>query len=355
MQCPRYTPSSLQEILRRSVDTKFGYLTLSRLGVSLNHRLHMSTRQFRPYSPSTTQHSCAQIEIDSPNGRVQRGGTKRSSSSTRDELLPLNGSNSKKGNFQNIERGHRPGNPMNVEISGLDIPTSTLMKRSLPFLDKLDEEFTNDTNQLSGAPGISSRPGKPSRPTDKNSSRDHRLRNLSVPSTKEVQTSKNPPESWQVQKKSLLKKFGPSGWSPRKRLSPDALEGIRALHSQYPEKYTTPVLAELFKVSPEAVRRIIRSKWRANEEEEDARRKRWDRRGEAIWSQMVEIGIKPPKKWRSMGVGKNNKGSVASNETSRFSELKHRFGDISNDRKVQAVSQNGHQAIQGISLSDRIL
>ena len=111
-------------------------------------------------------------------------------------------------------------------------------------------------------------------------------------------------EPWQNQKTALRAKFGPSGWSPRKRLSPDALEGIRALHAQYPNKYTTPVLAGQFQISPEAVRRILKSKWRANEEEEEERRQRWDKRGAAIWSKMVEIGIKPPKKWRDMGIGR---------------------------------------------------
>lgn len=105
---------------------------------------------------------------------------------------------------------------------------------------------------------------------------------------------------WQAQKSALLKKFGSIGWFPRKRLSPDALDGIRDLHFQYPEKYTTSVLADHFQISPEAIRRIIKSKWRANETQKDARRKRWNKRGECIWGQMVEIGIKPPKRWREM-------------------------------------------------------
>ncbi|KAI4135579.1 MAG: hypothetical protein LQ347_000548 [Umbilicaria vellea] len=109
-------------------------------------------------------------------------------------------------------------------------------------------------------------------------------------------------EVWQTQKSALAQKFGDQGWAPRKRLSPDALDGIRVLHAQYPDKYTTPVLADQFKVSPEAVRRILKSKWRPSEEEEADRRRRWDKRGEIIWGQMVEIGIKPPKKWREMGI-----------------------------------------------------
>lgn len=148
--------------------------------------------------------------------------------------------------------------------------------------------------------------------TPRDSSRISRIQTLnsrsrseySVTSENGMSSAKVPRESWQVQKKALLEKFGSSGWSPRKRLSPDALEGIRMLHSQSPDKYTTPVLADHFEVSPEAIRRILKSKWRPNEEEEAKRRERWDKRGESIWSQMVEIGIKPPKKWRDMGVGK---------------------------------------------------
>ena len=116
-------------------------------------------------------------------------------------------------------------------------------------------------------------------------------------------------EQWQIQKSALSKKFGPTGWSPRKRLSPDTLEGIQALHAQYPDRFTTPILAEQFKVSPEAIRRILKSKWQPKDEEKERRRQRWEKRGESIWGQMVEVGIKPPKKWREMGVGKKKMGA----------------------------------------------
>ncbi|MCJ1244067.1 Required for respiratory growth protein 9 mitochondrial [Trapelia coarctata] len=117
---------------------------------------------------------------------------------------------------------------------------------------------------------------------------------------------RSPREPWQIQKAALEQKFGSTGWEPRKRLSPDALDGIRAIHAQYPETYTTEALAERFKVSPEAIRRILKSKWRPNEEEDVSRRQRWQKRGEAIWGQMVELGVKPPKKWREMGVGRKS-------------------------------------------------
>lgn len=167
-------------------------------------------------------------------------------------------------------------------------------------------------------------------------------------------------ETWQIQKQALSEKFGPSGWAPRKRLSPDALEGIRALHAQYPEKYTTPELAQQFAVSPEAIRRILKSKWKPNEEEEVDRRRRWDKRGEAIWSKMVEIGIKPPKKWRQMGVGKDHvpmhkrRGRTAAKQT--------RPGNQGTDMlafetrpTLQAVSSFGRPTSANAPLSERIV
>ncbi|KAL9033598.1 MAG: hypothetical protein Q9214_007435 [Letrouitia sp. 1 TL-2023] len=115
--------------------------------------------------------------------------------------------------------------------------------------------------------------------------------------------NKRPPpaataEDWQIQKAALAAKFKGAGWSPRKRLSPDAVDGIRELYAQNPELYTTPVLAQQFQVSPEAVRRILKSRWKPSEEEQRRRRDRWEKRGQNIWNQLAEQGMKPPKKWR---------------------------------------------------------
>ncbi|KAI1846462.1 hypothetical protein JX266_007359 [Neoarthrinium moseri] len=108
-------------------------------------------------------------------------------------------------------------------------------------------------------------------------------------------------EPWMIQKEALRTKF-PDGWNPRKRLSPDALEGIRALHTQYPEEYTTEKLSQKFEVSPEVIRRILRAKWRPTADQEEKRMERWFNRGKNIWSQMAELGTKPPKKWREEGI-----------------------------------------------------
>lgn len=110
-------------------------------------------------------------------------------------------------------------------------------------------------------------------------------------------------ETWQVQKAALENKFGETGWQPRKRLSPDTLEGIRALHASDPAAYSTETLSEHFKVTPEAIRRILKSKWRPDEDEADDRRNRWERRGVKKWQEMAEQGTRPPAKWRAMGVG----------------------------------------------------
>ncbi|EXJ72980.1 uncharacterized protein A1O5_04129 [Cladophialophora psammophila CBS 110553] len=113
------------------------------------------------------------------------------------------------------------------------------------------------------------------------------LRDLTVKSQKKL-------EPWQVQKDTLAKKFGDEGWNPRKKLSPDAMDGIRALHEEDPERWSTPVLADHFKVSPEAIRRILKSKWRPKDEEEmQKRRERWAKRHDRIWDHQAELGLRP--------------------------------------------------------------
>lgn len=100
-------------------------------------------------------------------------------------------------------------------------------------------------------------------------------------------------EDWEIQRAALKRKFAGQPWAPRKRLSPDALDGIRALHDSDPQKYSTPVLAEQFEVSAEAIRRILSSKWRPSEEEAARRREAWARRHDRIWDHMAELGLRP--------------------------------------------------------------
>lgn len=111
-------------------------------------------------------------------------------------------------------------------------------------------------------------------------------------------------EGWKAQKLALKEKF-PEGWRPRKKLSPDALAGIRTVNAQYPDVFTTEALAERFSMSPEAIRRILRTKWQPSSEEEEERQDRWFRRGMQVWEQKAALGIKPPKRWRREGIARD--------------------------------------------------
>ncbi|KAM7217715.1 hypothetical protein V8F06_006849 [Rhypophila decipiens] len=111
-------------------------------------------------------------------------------------------------------------------------------------------------------------------------------------------------QPWQIQKKILKEKF-PDGWKPMKKMSPDAMAGIRALHRQFPDTYTTEVLAQKFEMSPEAIRRILKSKWEEKDETPDIdvkRQERWFKRGKSVWTRYAEMGKKPPRKWRAEGI-----------------------------------------------------
>lgn len=122
-------------------------------------------------------------------------------------------------------------------------------------------------------------------------------RSSSLPKISRVPTTlpNKKPEHWRIQKAALKEKFK-EGWNPPKKLSPDAIDGIRHLHATAPDKFTTPVLAQHFEMSPEAIRRILKSKWQPSEEERAKRRDRWNKRHDRIWSQMTQLGLRPKRK-----------------------------------------------------------
>ena len=109
-------------------------------------------------------------------------------------------------------------------------------------------------------------------------------------------------EPWRVQKAALKTKFADTGgWNPRKRLSPETIDGIRHLHESQPEKHSTEALAKEFKISPEAIRRIVKSRWRPSEAEVEDRAKRWARRHDRIWDVQAEMGLRPPRGGKERG------------------------------------------------------
>lgn len=68
-----------------------------------------------------------------------------------------------------------------------------------------------------------------------------------------------------------IRKSFPEGWSPPRKLSREAMDILRRLHHTDPESFSTPILAERFKISPEAVRRILKSKWEPSAERRTAK------------------------------------------------------------------------------------
>lgn len=109
------------------------------------------------------------------------------------------------------------------------------------------------------------------------------------------------------------------------------------MHQAYPETLTTPVLAQHFAVSPEAIRRILKSKWKPNEEEETARMERWERRGKEVWERLVkEKGFKPPQKWRDLGV----KGPKRMDASGALTRLENEY-DIAEKSRARENSKDG--------------
>ncbi|KAL4956901.1 hypothetical protein BDW69DRAFT_157543 [Aspergillus filifer] len=184
---------------------------------------------------------------------------------------------------------HKPHSPAPIEYE----PSTTLENSKVEKQDLIDQLSAGDTRPKSP-------PSKSRRATSEPMTKSEKPstdRDAKPKKTTSKKQSNEPPkprkrEAWEVQKHALKKKF-PAGWAPPKKLSPDAMEGIRHLHSADPDKFNTAVLAQEFKVSPEAIRRILRSKWRPSATEAEKRRERWEKRHERIWSHMAELGLRP--------------------------------------------------------------
>ncbi|KAF1943126.1 required for respiratory growth protein 9, mitochondrial [Clathrospora elynae] len=185
---------------------------------------------------------------------------------------------------------------LNLFIRSFTKAESMIPFRQSAFRCPQSSRFFSDVRRHQNAGRVYARPSKP-----------FPSRDVEESLSEEVEDREERP-SWRAQKAALKEKLGGEAWNPRKKLSPDTMEGIRHLHATQPEKFTTPILADHFKVSPEAIRRILKSKWQPSDEEHEARMQRWDKRGERIWSNLVEMGVKPPKKWREMGVGRAENG-----------------------------------------------
>ncbi|KOG96959.1 mitochondrial ribosome assembly protein RRG9 [Saccharomyces eubayanus] len=86
---------------------------------------------------------------------------------------------------------------------------------------------------------------------------------------------------WKKQKMAVRKKIQGQRWNPSKKISQEQMEALRLLKSNFPEM-TASDFAERFKISPEAVRRILKSNWKRSDDENKNAHERWKRRGERI-------------------------------------------------------------------------
>ncbi|KAI0349701.1 hypothetical protein OH77DRAFT_1414552 [Trametes cingulata] len=74
------------------------------------------------------------------------------------------------------------------------------------------------------------------------------------------------PQEYAAHRETMKRKF-PEGWSPPRKISREAMDSLRSLHALDPARFSTPVLAEKFRISKEAVRRILKSKWEPTREQ----------------------------------------------------------------------------------------
>lgn len=101
-----------------------------------------------------------------------------------------------------------------------------------------------------------------------------------------------------------MKRSFPEGWSPPHKLSRQAMEGLRVLHTHDPEKFSTPMLAEKFRVSPEAIRRILRSKWEPPPEQR-ARLLRREMRERQAWIETKRAAER--EEYKTLGGGRTDR------------------------------------------------
>lgn len=101
------------------------------------------------------------------------------------------------------------------------------------------------------------------------------------PPPKTHPTAAPTPEQWRRHRETIKEAF-PSGWSPTRKVSRDAMDGLRSLHAFDKDTFSCAVLADKFKISPEAVRRILRSKWEPSREKR-ARIVERERRSKEEW------------------------------------------------------------------------
>ncbi|SCV74302.1 BQ2448_6734 [Microbotryum intermedium] len=150
-----------------------------------------------------------------------------------------------------------------------------------------------------------------------------------TPSSPSSSPPKDPP-LW-LKHRQRMKVLFPTGWAPPKRLSREAMDLIRTMHSSDPTRYSTRVLSEHFKVSPEAVRRILKSRFSLAVEERERREKR--RKELKVLERIRE----------AEGVGESGQGGQGGQKTSWRGDLVGEVKEIQDLRQKNAVLEAGFE------------
>lgn len=90
----------------------------------------------------------------------------------------------------------------------------------------------------------------------------------------EKRRRQNAPE-WEKREEALRKRYG--DWNPTRKVSRQYMDDIRELKAKAPHLKTVQI-ADFFKMSPESIRRILKSTWLPTEAEVEKQRQRGERR-----------------------------------------------------------------------------
>lgn len=99
---------------------------------------------------------------------------------------------------------------------------------------------------------------------------DNMISSKQEPELEQEEVEEDTRPDWKKHKEAIKERF-PGGWAPPKRISREAMDLLRTAHKVDPETNSVPVLSQRFKISPEAVRRVLKSRFELDRNERDKR------------------------------------------------------------------------------------
>lgn len=96
---------------------------------------------------------------------------------------------------------------------------------------------------------------------------------------------------WIKRDATIKRKFDGGPWKPTAKVLRITMDGIRTFRKQFPQLDVSKIGA-LFKISPEAVRRILKSRWKPTAEDEANLSARWDKRREVLETKAIQRTVK---------------------------------------------------------------